>query len=91
MQGTIILTSFSSKQASEHISHATKQATQVGVSTPVDGGSRFTVTVADTTNKALLAQVRGLSLAGLMTLGNHHSAHHLAITRGQVIPGHSMD
>jgi hypothetical protein len=63
----------------------------VGVSTPVAGGSRFTVTVADTTNGALLAQVRGLGFAGLMTVGNHHAPHHLAIARGQSIPGHSMD
>jgi hypothetical protein len=63
----------------------------VGVSTPVPGGSRFTVTVADTTNRALLAQVRGLGFAGLMTVGNHHAVHHLAIARGQSIPGHSMD
>jgi hypothetical protein len=63
----------------------------VGVSTPVEGGSRFTVTLADTTNVALLAQVRGLGFAGLMTLGNHHATHHLAIARGQTVPGHSMD
>jgi hypothetical protein len=63
----------------------------VGVSTPIQGGSRFTVTVADTTNRALLAQVRGLGFAGLMTLGNHHALHHLAIARGQSIRGHSMD
>jgi hypothetical protein len=63
----------------------------VGVSTPVTGGSRFTVTVADTTNRALLAQVRGLGFAGLMTVGNHHTTHHLAIARGQSIPGHSME
>jgi hypothetical protein len=63
----------------------------VAVSTPVTGGSRFTVTVADTTDRALLAQIRGLGFAGLMTVGNHHAAHHLAIARGQPIPGHSMD
>jgi hypothetical protein len=62
----------------------------VGVSAPIKGGSRFTVTVADTTDRALLAQVRGLGFAGLMTLGNHHAAHHLALARGEVVPGHSM-
>jgi hypothetical protein len=63
----------------------------IGISTPVNGGSRFTVTVADSTNRALLAQVRALGFAGLMTLGNHHAAHHLAIARGQAVPGHSMN
>jgi hypothetical protein len=60
------------------------------VSTPVPGGSRFTVTVADTTNAALLAKVRGLGFIGLMTLGNHHAAHHLAIASGKSVPGHAM-
>ena len=60
-------------------------------STPVTGGSRFIVTVADTTNAALLAQIRGLGFAGIMTLGNHHAGHHLAIARGQAVPGHSME
>jgi hypothetical protein len=63
----------------------------VGVSTPVVGGASFTVTATDTTNNALLAQVRGLGFAGLMTLGNHHAAHHLAIARGQSMSGHAMD
>jgi hypothetical protein len=62
----------------------------VGRSTSVAGGARFTVTVADTTDRALLAQVRGLGYAGLMTLGNHHAAHHLAIASGQFAPGHHM-
>lgn len=63
----------------------------VGVSTPVGGGARFTVTVVDSTDEVLLAQVRALGFAGLMTLGNHHAAHHLAIARGQASPGHPME
>lgn len=63
----------------------------VGTSTPVAGGSRFTVTVTDTTNKTLLAQVRGLGFAGLMTVGDHHAVHHLAIARGQSMSGHTME
>jgi hypothetical protein len=72
-------------------SQALRTVGLVAVSTPVAGGSRFTVTVADTADAALLARVRGLGFAGLMTLGNHHAAHHLAIARGQAIPGHSME
>jgi hypothetical protein len=70
---------------------ALRTAGLVAVSTPVEGGARFTVTVADPTNEAMLAQVRGLGFAGLMTLGNHHAMHHLAIARGQAVPGHSME
>jgi hypothetical protein len=60
------------------------------VSTPAPGGAIFTVTATDTTNTALIAQLRGLGFAGIMTLGNHHAPHHLAIAAGQAIPGHAM-
>jgi hypothetical protein len=40
------------------------------------GGARLTVTGPDP------AMIRGLGLVGVMTLGMHHQAHHLAIARG---------
>ncbi len=58
------------------------------VSEPIRGGARFTVTVADTTDTKLLAQVRALGFAGLMTLGDHHAPHHLAIAKGASTHGH---
>jgi hypothetical protein len=60
----------------------------VAVSEPVPGGAKFTVTVADSGDTRLLAQVRGLGFAGLMTLGDHHAPHHLAIARGASGHGH---
>ncbi len=35
-----------------------------------------------------VARVRGLGFIGLLTLGRHHQPHHLAIARGQALPGH---
>ncbi len=42
-----------------------------------DGGAVMTVTGPDT------ARIRGLGFIGLMTVGMHHQAHHLALTSGQ--------
>jgi hypothetical protein len=46
-------------------------------------GTRLTVTATSATDTALVARVRGLGFIGLMTLGAHHAAHHLAIARGE--------
>lgn len=43
----------------------------------VDGGALMTVTGSDT------ARIRGLGFIGLMTVGMHHQAHHLALASGR--------
>ncbi|MEK9644861.1 MAG: hypothetical protein VW547_04900 [Alphaproteobacteria bacterium] len=43
---------------------------------PIDGGAALTVTVPNA------AMIRGLGFIGMVTLGMHHQAHHLAIARG---------
>ena len=43
----------------------------------VDGGAVMTVTGTD------IARIRGLGFIGLMTVGMHHQAHHLALASGQ--------
>ena len=55
--------------------HATTQ--------PLPNGVRFTVTARDTSDARAVAKVRGLGFAGLITEGDHHAAHHLAIARGE--------
>ena len=57
-------------------------------STPIAGGARFTVVAADAADARLVAKVRGLGFIGLMALGDHHAAHHLAIARGGAVAGH---
>lgn len=58
-------------------------------SKPVAGGAIFTVVATDPTNANLVAQVRALGFAGVMTLGDHHAPHHIAMARGESMTGHS--
>lgn len=46
----------------------------------IANGARITVTASD---ERTVAKVRGLGFAGLMTEGDHHAPHHLAIARGE--------
>jgi hypothetical protein len=47
------------------------------------GGVRFTVRAEDPRDAALVAWIRALGFHGLLTLGEHHAAHHLMIARGE--------
>ena len=58
------------------------------VVTEIPLGARITVTASDTTDRRTEAKIRGLGLLGLLTLGEHHSAHHLAIARGAGATAH---
>lgn len=55
---------------------------------PVDGGVHFVVTAADRRDARLASRVQGLGFIGLMTLGAHHTVHHLALARGLAMAGH---
>lgn len=48
----------------------------------IPGGARLTVTTADSSDARGAAKIRALGFIGLLTLGEHHAAHHLAIARG---------
>lgn len=56
---------------------------------PIDGGALVAVTARDAGDAQLVAQIRGLGFIGLMTEGDHHVRHHLALARGDVDP-HGM-
>jgi hypothetical protein len=45
-------------------------------------GIRLAVTARDASNERLVSRIRGLGFAGLLTLGDHHGPHHLALARG---------
>lgn len=52
-------------------------------------GARITVTAKQSANARMVAQIRGLGFAGLLTEGDHHTAHHIALARGEPDPhGH---
>jgi hypothetical protein len=54
--------------------------------TELPGGARLTITAKDRSNALLVATIRGLGFAGLMTEGDHHVRHHLALARGDAAP-----
>jgi hypothetical protein len=54
--------------------------------TPLSDGAVITVTAKNASDARSVAQIRGLGFAGLMTEGNHHAAHHLALARGDDSP-----
>ena len=56
---------------------------------PIAGGVRLTVVAKNADDSKVVARIRGLGFAGLMTEGAHHQAHHLAMAKGEAIAGHS--
>jgi hypothetical protein len=56
---------------------------------PIPGGVRLTVTAKRADDAKLVARIRGLGFAGLITEGAHHQAHHLAMAKGEALHGHT--
>jgi hypothetical protein len=52
----------------------------------IANGARITVTALQSSDARMVAQIRGLGFAGLMTEGDHHAMHHLALARGDADP-----
>ena len=48
----------------------------------VPAGVVLTVTARNAGDARVAARIRGLGFAGLLTLGDHHAPHHLALARG---------
>jgi hypothetical protein len=53
------------------------------------GGVRLTVIARRPDDAKLVARIRGLGFAGLITEGAHHQPHHLAMARGEALTGHA--
>ena len=73
------------------IPHATELDQMPGLAATTEtipGGVRLTVTARNAEDARAIARVRGLGFIGLLTLGAHHQPHHLAMARGQAMPGH---
>lgn len=56
---------------------------------PVPSGVRLTVVARKPDDAKLVARIRGLGFAGLITEGGHHQPHHLAMAKGEALAGHS--
>ena len=55
---------------------------------PIPGGLRLTVTARPPEDAKTVARIRGLGFVGLLVQGGHHGPHHLAMARGEALPGH---
>jgi hypothetical protein len=53
----------------------------------IPNGARLTVTATSLGNAGIVARIRGLGFAGIMTEGDHHTSHHIALTRGEPVHG----
>lgn len=56
---------------------------------PIAGGVRLTVVAKNPGDPRVVARIRGLGFAGLITEGAHHQAHHLAMAKGEALAGHT--
>lgn len=52
--------------------------------TEIDSGVRLRVVAAEAGDTALVTRIRGLGFAGILTEGDHHVRHHLALARGDM-------
>src|SRR3954470_15910535 len=52
-------------------------------STDIPEGARLTVTARNPNDAKTIARIRGLGFAGIITEGNHHPMHHIALARGE--------
>jgi hypothetical protein len=55
----------------------------------VAGGVRLTVVAKPPDDAKVVARIRGLGFAGLITEGAHHQPHHLAMAKGEALAGHT--
>ena len=54
----------------------------------IPGGLRLAVVAKNPDDAKTVARIRGLGFIGLLTQGAHHQPHHLAMARGEDLPGH---
>lgn len=56
--------------------------------TDIQGGVRAQIVAAPSAPATTATRIRGLGFIGVMTDGDHHAVHHLALARGASVPGH---
>jgi hypothetical protein len=67
-------------------SHILMSEGLLGRAEEIPAGIRWTVTTSDPQR---LAELRALGFIGILTLGDHHTTHHLQLARGDEVAGHS--
>jgi hypothetical protein len=71
------------RMAVSHTAMLDQSANYHATASEIQGGARITVTAKDATDAGLVARIRGLGFAGIITEGEHHARHHLALARGE--------
>lgn len=74
------------RMLSMHAMMLDQSAEYHATTTGIAGGIRFRVTAKDPNDARAVAQIRGLGFAGLLTEGDHHARHHMALARGEMNP-----
>ncbi|HVT37623.1 MAG TPA: hypothetical protein VHE78_01140 [Gemmatimonadaceae bacterium] len=72
------------------VSHASmlERGDQYRASTSeIPGGARLVVTARNPADASIVTRIRGLGFAGIMTEGDHHARHHIALARGEAVHG----
>ena len=54
---------------------------------PIDGGARLRVIAARADDAIVVARIRGLGFAGIMTEGDNHAVHHIMLAKGMAVHG----
>ena len=52
----------------------------------IPAGIRIVTTAKQPSDSALIARIRGLGFVGMLTDGDHHARHHIALARGDAMP-----
>jgi len=71
-----------------HAAELDRMSEWVAETAPIPGGLRLTVTARTPEDTKTVARIRGLGFGGLLVQGGHHGPHHLAMAKGQALPGH---
>lgn len=71
-----------------HAAELSRMSGWVARTEPIPGGLRLTVTARQPEDARIVARIRALGFAGLLVQGGHHGPHHLAMAKGQALPGH---
>jgi hypothetical protein len=72
-----------------HAGELERMPSFVAKTEPIAGGVRLTAVAKNVDDAKVVARIRGLGFAGMMTEGAHHQAHHLAMAKGEAITGHA--
>jgi hypothetical protein len=73
------------RMGTSHAAALSDEGEYVAGATEIAEGVRLVITAKNPRDAKTVARIRGLGFAGLMTEGDHHAAHHMAVARGDAM------